>query len=409
VVSDSSFQVNFQRAAEVLLPGMKIAFIGQKGIPAISGGVEKHVEKLSTRLAAQGHEVFVYVRSHYTDPQLTEYDGVKLVHIPSIHTKHLDTISHVFFSTLHALFQNYDVIHYHSIGPSILSIIPRIFRPSMHVVATFHTRDYFHKKWNAFARLCLHVGEYFTCVIPEKTIVISETLLAYARKRYKKDFVFIPNGAEVAYEQDTAVLNQWGLRPQRYILSVSRLVRHKGIHYLVKAFRELEELSKLPNNLKLVIVGTHAETPEYEQYLKVMAEGHPNILFLGEQQGKNLAALFSHASFFVQPSEEEGLSIALLEAMAYGLLAVVSDIPANVEAVRSDAGVIFRSGDVEDLKRQLAYYANRPEEAVLIGRVARERAEERYSWDAIALQTEEVYEELVMNGGIKRYAHVRTK
>ncbi len=388
---------------------MRIAFIGQKGIPAVSGGVERHVEKLSTRLAAQGHEVFVYVRSHYTDPQLAEYDGVKLVHIPSIRTKHLDAISHAFLSTVHVLFQNYDVVHYQSIGPSVLSIIPRIFRPGMRVIATFHSRDYFHKKWGLFARLCLRFGERATCSFPERTIAISETLTAHAKRAYGCDAVFIPNGAEVDHEADPALLRKFGLRPERYILSVSRLVQHKGIHYLIKAFRELEDLNKLPNNTKLVIVGTHAETPEYEQYLKVMAEGHPNILLVGEQKGKELAALFAHAALFVQPSEDEGLSIALLEAMNYGLPAIVSDIPANMEAVRGDAGISFKSEDVEDLKRQLAYYMNRLEEAAIIGRVARERAEERYSWDAIALQTEEVYQELVMNGGAKRYAHVRTK
>src|SRR3990170_1869771 len=132
---------------------MKIAFIGQKGIPALSGGVEKHVEKLATRLAASGQEVFVYVRSHYTDPSLTEYAGVKLIHLPTLRTKHLDAISHTFFATMHALFQNYDVVHYHSIGPSVLSILPRVFRPGMQVVATFHTRDYFHKKWGWFVRM----------------------------------------------------------------------------------------------------------------------------------------------------------------------------------------------------------------------------------------------------------------
>ncbi|MEK7494935.1 MAG: glycosyl transferase family 1, partial [Patescibacteria group bacterium] len=62
---------------------MKIAFIGQKGIPAISGGVEKHVEKIAVRLAAQGHDVTAYVRSHYTKPTLTHFKGVKLVHTPS--------------------------------------------------------------------------------------------------------------------------------------------------------------------------------------------------------------------------------------------------------------------------------------------------------------------------------------
>ena len=390
---------------------MKIAFIGQKGIPCISGGVEKHVEKLAVHLASMGHDVTVYTRPSYTSGTLKEYQGVKLISLPSIRTKHLDAISHTLIATMHALFQDYDILHYHSIGPSTLSFLPRIFRPGMRVIATFHTQDYFHKKWGVFARTCLRIAEYLTCAVPEKTIVISETLLEYAKRTYKKNFAFIPNGAEVNYEPDTVPLNQWGIRPKRYILLVSRLVEHKGIHYLIKAFRELERQNKIPNNFKLVIVGTHAYTQEYEKYLKVLSEGTHNIIFTGELHGKDIAALFSHASLFVQPSEEEGLSLALLEAMAYGLLAIVSDIPANMEAIKNDAGASFESKNVEALTKKLAYYINCPAEAEAIGAVAKERAQEHYSWDAIARRTLEVYEEVLhQHDHLKEhYAPHRTK
>ena len=390
---------------------MKIAFIGQKGIPAVSGGVEKHVENIAVRLAALGHEVTVYVRDTYTDPRLTEYMGVRLVHTPALHTKHLEAITHSLTATLHAIFfEHYAVIHYHSIGPSVLSILPRLLKPSARVIATFHSRDYFHQKWNAFARLCLRIAECFTCMVPEKTIVISETLQKYATETYKKDFSVIPNGAEVRIETDTRSLSQWGLRPGRYALSVSRLVRHKGIHYLIKAFRELEEKSKIPNNFKLAIVGSPANTSEYAEYLETISVGCPNIVFLGEQSGSDLDALFSHAALFVQPSEDEGLSLALLEAMASERLAIVSDIPANLEAIQNGAGVSFRNKDVEDLKEKLAFYINRPEEAKMIAHVAKERAEKCYSWDAIARRTLEVYEETIHAYSAKgNYVHARTK
>lgn len=389
---------------------MKIAFIGQKGIPAVAGGVEKHVEKLATRLASLGHDVTVYVRSHYTDPMLSEYEGVKLVHLPSIRTKHLDAITHSLFATLHALFQPYDIIHFQSIGPSCLAILPRLFKPSARVLATFHSRDYFHRKWGFIARTCLQVAEYFACTIPEKTIISSETLWQYARRAYRREFIFIPNGAEVAHESSTLLLNQWGLRSKRYILLVSRLVGHKGIHYPIKAFQELERMTKLPNNYKLVIVGAHADTPEYEKYLKVMSQGFENIVFLGERTGKEIETLYSHAGLFVQPSEDEGLSLALLEAMGHGLLAIVSDIPANVDAVKNGSGVIFKSKDIESLKKELAYYINRPEEAEVIGKIARERVEKYYSWDAIAKQTRDIYlDALYLENFKKFYANGRSK
>lgn len=373
---------------------MKIAFIGQKGIPAIAGGVEKHVEKLAGRLAAQGHEVTVYVRAHYTPKTLSEFQGVKLVHVPSIHTKHLDAITHTLCATVHALFVSYDIIHFQSIGPSILSFIPRLFKPKTRVVATFHSRDYTHKKWGFVARTLLHVAEYITCTVPERTIVSSETLIDYAKEAYGKDVTFIPSGAEVAFEENTATLTELGLRSKRYLLAVHRLVPHKGTHYLIKAFKELEDTNRIPNNFKLVIVGTHADTEEYEKFLKHLAEGRSNIIMAGERTGQAMETLYSHAYLYVQPSEQEGLSLALLEAMGHGLMPLCSDIEPHKEAV-ANTGAFFPVKDVDGLKKELAYYINRSDEVAALGRVAAERVREYYSWDAVAKKTLEVYRDVL--------------
>lgn len=382
---------------------MKIAFIGQKGIPAQSGGVEKHVEQLAVRMAREGHEVFVYVRSHYTAPGLKEYCGVKLIHVPSIHTKSLDAITHTLFATLHALFRRYDIIHYQSIGPSTLSFIPKLLKRKTKVLATFHCFDYEHKKWGWFARTYLRFGEYMACAVPEKTIAVSEGLRDHAVRNYDCDAVVIPNGAESVSEVGNDQLEAFGLKEKKYILSVGRLVKHKGVHYLIKAFEQLEDTNRLSNNFKLVIVGKNAETPEYERYLKVMSQGRENIVFTGEQTGETLKQLFANAYAFVQPSESEGMSIALLEAMGHGLPCVVSDIDANMEAL-GESGLTFMSKNVEDLKQKLAYLLNRPAEAERLGHYARARVEEKYSWNAIARQTLDVYREVMLGASEKEKA-----
>jgi glycosyltransferase involved in cell wall biosynthesis len=373
---------------------MRIAFIGQKGIPALSGGVEKHVEQLAVRMAREGHEVSVYVRPHYTDPSLKEYEGVRLVRVPSVRTKNLDAITHTLFSTLHALFCRYDVIHYQSIGPSTLSFLPRLLKRRSRVVATFHCQDYLHKKWGRFARAYLRLGEAAACTVPEKTVVVSEGLRRHVRGRYGRDAVMIPNGADVRSASASGRLSEFGLKEKKYVLSVGRLVKHKGVHYLLKAFEQLEDTNRMPNNFKLAIVGKNAETPEYERYLKVVSQGRENVVFLGERTGEELDQLFSNAYIFVQPSESEGMSIALLEAMGYGAAVVASDIEANREAV-GEAGLLFESKNVDDLKAKLAYLFGRPEEAARLGRDAQRRIEERYGWDAIAKKTLDVYRGLV--------------
>ncbi|MCX6765859.1 MAG: glycosyltransferase family 4 protein [Candidatus Moranbacteria bacterium] len=373
---------------------MRIAFIGQKGIPAVSGGVEKRVEELSSRMAEMGHEVFVYARNNYTDRNLKEYRGVKIIHLPNIPTKHLDAISHTFLATMHALFQGYDVINYQAPGPSTLSWIIKIFNRKTALVGTFNSRDCFHQKWDWLARTYLRFGEYIICTIPHKTIVVSKSLYDWARKKYGTYGAIIPNGAEIAHNPETNLLSQWGLKEKRYILYVGRLIKHKGIHYLIEAFKRLEDTNKLPNNFKLVIAGDGFHTDEYVKYLRLISEKRGNIIFTGAQSGKALSQLFSHTYLFVQPSESEGLSIALLEAMGYGIAPLVSNIKENKEAV-GNAGFTFIVKDIEDLKEKLAYLLNKPAETERIGALARERVRREFSWDSAAGKTLRAYQDVI--------------
>lgn len=372
---------------------MRIAFIGQKGIPARSGGVETHVEHLAARLSELGHDVTVYSRPRYADASVREVSGVRVVPLPSIPTKHLDAISHTAIATLHALFGRYDVIHYQSIGPSTLSFIPRMFLRKTVVVATFHSRDYFHGKWRAFAKAFLRFAERCACSFPHATIAVSRGMAEYARDRYHRDIVYIPNGAEARAPESAAYLPTFGLKEKRYVLSVSRLVAHKGIHHLIRAFLELEDTGRLPNNFRLAIVGTHAETPGYERHVRKLAEGRESVLFLGEQTGEPLAELFANAAVFVQPSEDEGLSIALLEAMSYRLPIVATRIAGNEEAL-GDAGAYCDPKDVESLKAELARLLSRSDLMREYGERAAVRVAAEYGWESVARRTADLYGEV---------------
>ena len=369
---------------------MKIAFIGQKGIPAQSGGIEHHVEEVASRMAQSGHEVFVYVRNNYTSQKLVIYKGIKLIHLPSIGTKHLDAISHTFLASIHSLFCQYDIVHYHGIGPSILAWIPKTFKRKTKVVATFHCQDYFHQKWGAFARLALRFGEYITCTVPDRTIAVSKSLAELAKEKYGKEAVVITNGADVHHTKKTDALSKWGIKDKKYVLSQGRLIKHKGIHYLVEAFKKLEDTAKTPNNFKLVIVGDGFHTDDYVKYLHTIAQGRDNIIFTGAQVGPVMQQLFSHAYMFVQPSESEGMSLSLLEAMDHGLAPLVSDIKENIEVIGED-GFTFTSKSVIALRDRLAYLLNRPEEVEKIGARAKKRIQKEYSWDSIVKKTLEIY------------------
>jgi glycosyltransferase involved in cell wall biosynthesis len=375
---------------------MRIAFIGQKGIPAKFGGVERHVEEIAKRMAKQGHKVFVYVRNNYTPKEIREYEGIKLIHLPSFGTKHLDAISHTFFASIHAIFCKYDVVHFHAIGPSSLAWIVRFFKRKTLIVSTFHCQDYFHQKWGLFARLYLRLGEYVTCNVPHRTIVVTKTLQEYARQAYGTETIVVPNGAAVNPTKGSESLAKWNLRNKRYVLNQGRLIKHKGIHYLIEAFKQLEDSSSIPNNFKLVIVGDGFHTDDYVEYLRTISKGRENIIFTGGQTGKVMEELFSNAYMFVQPSESEGLSLSLLEAMGYGLPVLASDIKENAEPL-GETGFTFHNKDVQDLREKMAYVINRPNEAQEAGKRAKQRIENEYNWDSIAARTLLVYKQAIID------------
>ncbi len=377
---------------------MKIYLIGQKGIPTVEGGVENHVENLSVRLARAGHEVYVYTRKNYSSRLRKKYQGVNIINLPSIGTKNLDTISYTFLAVCHVIFQKADIIHFHSIGPSSLLWLVKIFKPKAKVAATFHSQCYLHQKWGFLAKAYLKFGEFILCRFADGIITPSMVLQHYTAKRYQRRPVYIPNGVTMpSNSKYKSELKKLGLEEKNYILTVGRLVRHKGVHYLIEAFKKLNtdpnQRSGGQANKKLVIVGDGAYTDDYVAELKARAAGNPNIIFLGNQQGDKLKALFANASLFVQSSHSEGLSVALLEAMSYGLPVLVSDIEENLEAIE-DAGMFFKSGSLVDLRKQLKNILSRPSQMNALGKKARERTKENYNWDNLAKEVLQVYRNL---------------
>lgn len=375
---------------------MRIGFIGQKGIPATYGGVERHTEELAVNLAASGHDVSVYTRSYYTDRSLKSYKGVRLINIPTIPTKHLDAIFHTFLACLDTFRRDFDIIHFHSIGPASLLWLAKLLNPRKIVIATFHTQCYRHQKWGGFARWYLKFGEWVCCRLADRVIVISRDLEEYTRKKYGIDPEFMPNGvAEQTRVKPDAIKDKWGLAANGYILSVSRLVRHKGIHYAIEAFKRVD------TNKRLVIVGAGFHTKDYVKELESLAAGDDRIIFTGMQSGRILQELFSSAAFFIQPSESEGLSIALLEAMAYGKSVLASDIPENQKVV-SQAGFLFRSKDIGDLKTKMEYLLANPGLTESTGQAAKIHVQSEYNWKAIVMSLDKLYQEVSGNSKQKK-------
>lgn len=372
---------------------MKIAMIGQKGVPAQYGGIETHVTELSTRLVRAGHSVTAYARPWYHDGT-ERFNGITVKTLPSLKTKHLDAISHTLISTIHAcLFLRPDVIHFHGVGPSLLSWIPKLLSPRTVVVSTFHCIDRMHEKWGWIPRMMLQMGERASVRYPHATIAVSKTLRNYVSMSYGERVNYIPNGiSPQRVTTDDLLLHPFGLKSFKYIAMVSRLVRHKGAHTLIAAWKRARQTHpEVLKDLKLAIVGGSAFTDDYVSELHAMAQGDDSIVFTGYQSGEALDALFAGAKFVAHPSMSEGLPISVLEAMSFGKAVVASDIPENMEVI-SDHGVPFTAGSIEELADKIVELAQDDMTSASIGHAAREFVETQYNWDDIAQETIRVYQ-----------------
>ncbi len=366
---------------------MKIFVAGTRGIPDISGGVEKHCQELYPLIAARGHEVFIATRKSYVEcPGIREWKRVRLVHLYAPRQKSLEAIVHTFLAVLKAWQIKPDVLHIHAVGPGLLVPLGRIL--GMKVVMTHHGPDYERQKWGRMAKLALRLGEWLGGRFANEVIVISRIIETIVRKKCRRSSHLIYNGVRIPDKTSkTDYLETIGVLPQNYILAVGRFVPEKGLDLLVKAFREIS------GDLKLVIAGDADHETTYSRNLKREMAKDRRIVGTGYITGEPLHQLYSHAGLFVLPSFHEGLPIALLEAMSYALPVLVSDIPANLE-VELPKERFFRCGDPSDLKKKIRLLWGKPlqaDEKELFEKLLLQK----YNWETIADQTIQVYEKVL--------------
>jgi glycosyltransferase involved in cell wall biosynthesis len=371
---------------------MKIAFVGQKGIPATFGGIETHVEALAIQLARRGHHITVYVRSWYTPKRLHQYSGIRLRHLPTVHTKHLDAFLHSFTSSLHLLFlRDVDIVHYHGIGPAIFSWIPTLFKKR--VVVTIHAQDWQSGKWGPIAIASLKLAERIAVAIPSQIIVVSRTLELYLKEKYQKNVAYIPNGAHSVLACPPRIITQkYALKQNGYILFMGRFVPQKRVEWAINAFKAVASVFRT-NNIKLVLSGGSSATDQYVKDLHSQAKGIDNIICTGYVAGEEKNELFSNAYLFILPSYLEGSPIALLEAMSFGIPCLASDIPPHQEIITDGMnGYLFKCHHFDDLVCRLrAILLVNPVKLKELGEEGRDFVRANHNWSTIARQTEEVY------------------
>lgn len=361
---------------------MKIVVTGTRGIPNIMGGVETHCEELFPRIAKRGFDVTVIRRTDYVKDDLKEWKGVRLVNIDSPKKKSFEAIIHTFRAINEAKRLKADILHIHAIGPALL--VPYAKMLGMKVVFTHHGPDYDRDKWGFAAKTMLKLGERMGCMFADEVIVISDVIRNLIKRKYNRTshVHLIYNGVSQPEICDyPEYFNELGIEKGKYILGMCRFVPEKNLHHLVEAFTKVKSRNEV-EDIKLVLAGDTDFEDDYSRNLKEMARKN-GVVLTGFIKGKKLHSLLTNCLCYCLPSSHEGLPIALLEAMSYGVKVIVSDIPANKEVGLPESDY-FPVGNVDALTEKLKTVVNQPLQHI-------DYDMKKYDWEKIADQVRDVY------------------
>jgi glycosyltransferase involved in cell wall biosynthesis len=364
---------------------MRIAMIGLKALPPKYGGFETAADEVGRRLVKCGHEVIVYNRTGLSTHSGSDYEGIRLVDLPTVQTKNLSAIIHSFLCTLHVVFQNVDVVHYFITGTTLFAPIPRLL--GMKVVCSVDGTDWQRKKWGWFARLYLRFSERWAAWFSNRLISDSREVESYYQQAYGVNSAFIPYGMRETDEGGTAWLEKFGLTPRDYVLFVGRLVPENNVHHLIAAFE------KVRTGKKLVIVGDDPWGKKYVDSLKATKD--PRVVFTNGVYGQGYEQLQRNAYLFVLPDEVGGTHPSLVEAMGFGNCVLVNNTASNLEVI-GDAGFSYVGMQgAEDLQDKLQSLLENPNVVQEYRCNATQRARACYRWDDVVRRHLALYEEVL--------------
>jgi glycosyltransferase involved in cell wall biosynthesis len=327
--------------AEVLVAQLHARF-RERGVECEYYLLRSENSELEKELLAQGARIYAPLRASVYSPR------------------------HVLALRAHFNASNYDVVHVHLFPAQLwVAIAVKITNSAAEFITTEHnTTNRRRRKWlRALDRFQYAAYQRVVCV---STITL--TNLVHWLPEVSGRVVEVPNGIDVDRFTFAEALDKkeaFSIADENLpvVLAVGRLEDQKDHETLVRAISAIA-------NVHLAIVGTGVLLGKLSQLAETLGISD-RVHFLGRRS--DVSRLLKTADIYAQPSRWEGLSMAVLEAMASGSVVVASDVPGLAEVV-ADAGLLFPAGGHEQLARCLTTLLEDPELRLRLSRAARERA-----------------------------------
>lgn len=364
----------------------RIAHFGIKYYPS-QGGSSRVAEMLVQQGKTQA-EVTIYCYKT-ADLQPEHLAGVQVIQMPRIPGGSAGVFAYYALCCLHLLiFGKYDLIHVHKTDSAFF--IP-LLRLKAKVIATSQEAPYRRDKWSWFGKFYFRLMENFFMHSGALLTAVSKPLTAYYQQRYGKKVHFVPNFVDIqpVYDDKAAedILREHHISDDFLLFSARRIMSTKGCHTM------LEALKKMNYQGQVVIIGQDMHAPEYSKRIRKLAAGL-NVVFTGYVGSKAaLMSMVRKAKYFVFPSENEGMSLMLLEVGSTGTPVIASDIPENTSVFEQNEVHFFKNKSSDDLATQLSWALQHPLEMQRKATNAATKVKTQYGARIVAEQYFQLYDQ----------------
>lgn len=373
---------------------MHIAMVGTRGIPAAYGGFETAIEEIGQRLVKRGHDVTVYTRPPDRETAPSEYLGMKLVPLPSVSSKSLETLTHSGLSAAHVVARSKPdmVFLFNSANAPYVPVLhTRRIPVATHVDGLEWKRTKWGKGGKRFYRACESLAVRYS----DALIADAQGIADYYATEFGATTDLISYGAPILPSCDAEHLPE-DLHPGQFHLIVARFEPENHVLEGVRGYSESNATHPL------IVVGSAPFAAEYTAEVERVANADSRIHLLGGVWDQDrLDALYAGALTYIHGHSVGGTNPSLLRAMGAATSTLAYNVNFNRE-VLGENGRYF--SEPEQLASLLEWSEANSDVALELGRRLQTRAEKRYNWDAVAEQYEELAARLVA-GATQRGAY----
>lgn len=372
---------------------LTIAMVGTRGVPAAYGGFETAIEEVGRRLADRGHDVVVYTRG--SERREKEYLGMRVVHLPAVPVKQVETLSHTGLSALHLMFRRRpDATFVFNAANSPFLPLLRLRRAP--VALHMDGLEWRRSKWGPRGKAYYRWAEQFGVRTADALIADAPGIADYYRHQFDVPTELIRYGAPILGQLPERGVTEMGLAPGGYHLVVARFEPENHVLEIVRGYRA--SAAKLP----LVVVGSAPYSSDYTQQIQEAAAGDDRIRLVGGVYDQDLLdALYFHALTYDHGHSVGGTNPSLLRAMGAGTAVVAFDVPFNRE-VLNDSGWFFETSEgAARAFEEAEADADRTQE---LGSQGQARARAMFRWEDVADAYEDLARRIAQGKSVHRAA-----